>query len=84
MNIILSKLTLFVLPVIYVLHISKFHRLCERMFNPSVTQIIKTLTPDPSEFTFRSVLFVYSVGITVLIIYLFFTVIWWIIKNVLF
>ncbi len=72
MNIIFNLLVLFVLPVIYVLHIRNFHRLCESMFNPSVTQIIKAITPDPSEFTVRSVLFAYSFGITMLIAYLFF------------
>lgn len=62
------SLLLFFTPLIYVLNIRSFHRLCENNMNIHVTNFIKNITPIPSELTVRTVLMSYSLMFTMLIL----------------
>ncbi len=54
-------------PLIYVLYIRSFHRFCETYLSQNVTQIIKTFTPIPGEFTVSTLVLSYSFLFTMLL-----------------
>ena len=54
-------------PLIYVSNIRSFHRFCETNFSQNVTQIIKTFTPVPGEFTVSTIVLSYSFLFTMLL-----------------
>lgn len=55
-------------PLIYILYVRSLHRFCESYMNAQITNVIKNLTPVPSELTVRGVVLSYSFLLTMLLI----------------
>lgn len=54
-------------PLIYVIYIRSFHRFSETYLTQQISQIIKSLTPIPSELTVRAIVLSYSFLFTMLL-----------------
>jgi hypothetical protein len=63
---LLSYLCLFFAPLIYVIYIGRVHIFCEINLPNQITNIIKFLTPVPSELTVRTVAMLYSFLLTII------------------
>jgi hypothetical protein len=64
---LLSYLCLFFAPVIYIINIRQVHIFCEINLPNQVTNLIKFLTPVPSELTVRTIAMFYSFLLTIII-----------------
>ena len=64
---LLSYLCLFFAPVIYIIYIRQVHIFCEINLPNQITNLIKLLTPEPSELTVRAVVMYYSLLLTIFI-----------------
>ena len=63
---LLSYLCLFFAPVIYIIYIRQVHIFCEINLPNQVTNLIKFLTPVPSELTVRTIAMFYSFLLTII------------------
>ena len=61
------NLIIILAPLLYVLNIRSFHRFCENYIEQRITELIKSLTPVPSDFTVSAIVMSYSFLFTMLL-----------------
>jgi len=64
---LMTYLCVFFAPLIYISNIRQVHIFCETNIPNQITNLIKLLTPEPSELTVRAVVMYYSLLLTIFI-----------------